>query len=135
MRWSPLGTWTAVGVEICHLCVPSFRDRQYGNRGSGDRDGADRVPHNSEPGQDPAAAQAAAIGRLGCNWRRVGEECASLYFVTCPYSFLAGLRVGRLIGVKWRAVVHDATAPLHGQPVPDEQADFVNCGSAWVSKP
>ena len=59
------------------------------------------------------AAHAAAIGRLGCNWRRLGEElCLSLRFVTCPCSFLAGLRVGRLIGVKWRAVVHDATAPL-----------------------
>jgi hypothetical protein len=24
MRWSPLDTWVVVGVEICHLCVPSF---------------------------------------------------------------------------------------------------------------
>jgi hypothetical protein len=42
--------------------------------------------------------------------------------------------VGRLIGVKWRAVVHDATATLYGQQGPGEQADFVNCGPAWVSK-
>jgi hypothetical protein len=45
-----------------------------------------------------------------------------------------GLRVGRLIGVKWRAVVREATAPLHGQQGPGERADFVNFGSAWVSK-
>jgi hypothetical protein len=81
------------------------------------------------------AAHAAAKGRVGCNWRRLGEElCLSLRFVTCPFSFLAGLRVGRLIGVKWRAVIHDATAPPHGQQGPAEQADFVDCGSAWVSK-
>jgi len=81
------------------------------------------------------AAHAAAIGRLGCNWRRLGEELRlSLRFIYLPCSFLAGLRVGRLIGVKWRAVVHDATATLYGQQGPGEQADFVNCGSAWVSK-
>ena len=82
------------------------------------------------------AAQVTAIGRLGFvtgeGWER---SCASLYdSFTCPCSFLAGLRVGRLIGVKWRAVVHDATAPPHGQQVPGEQADLVDCGSAWVSK-
>jgi hypothetical protein len=81
------------------------------------------------------AAHAAAIGRLGCNWRRLESSCASPDdSFTCPCSFLAGLRVGRLIGVKWRAVVHDATATLYGQQGPGEQADFVNCGSAWVSK-
>jgi len=37
--------------------------------------------------------------------------------------------------VKWRAVVHDPTAPLYGQQGPGEQADFVDCGSAWVSRP
>ena len=93
------------------------------------------VSPNRIPPPVVIAAHAAAIGRLGCNWRRLGEKlCLSLRFVTCPCSFLAGLRVGRLIGVKWRAVVHDATAPLHGQQGPGEQADFVNCGSAWVSK-
>jgi hypothetical protein len=66
----------------------------------------------------------------GQGWER---SCTSLYdSFTCPCSFPAGLRVDRLIGVKWRAVVHDATAPLHGQQGPGEQADFVNCGSAWV---
>jgi hypothetical protein len=94
------------------------------------------VSPNRIPPPVVIAAQVAAIGRLGCNWRRLGEEwCLSLRFVTCcPSSFLAGLRVGRLIDVKWRAVVHDATAPLDGQQVPGEQADLVDCGSAWVSK-
>ena len=59
----------------------------------------------------------------------------SLRFVTCPCSFLADLRVGRLIGVKWRAAaVHDPTAPLNGQQAPSELADLVNCASAWVLK-
>jgi hypothetical protein len=58
-----------------------------------------------------------------------------LRFVYPPCSFLAGLRVDRLIGVKWRAVVHDPTAPPDGQQVPGELADLVDCGSAWVSKP
>lgn len=53
---------------------------------------------------------------------------------SCPCRFLAGLRVGRLIGVKWRAVVHDPTTPPNGQQVPGEVADHVDCGSAWVSK-
>jgi hypothetical protein len=43
--------------------------------------------------------------------------------------------VDRLIGVKWRAVVHDPNAPPDGQQVPGELADLVDCGSAWVSKP
>jgi hypothetical protein len=53
---------------------------------------------------------------------------------TCPCSFLADLRVGRLIGVKWRAAVHDPTAPPNGQQVPGELADHVDCAPAWVSK-
>ncbi len=53
---------------------------------------------------------------------------------TCPCSLLAGLRVDRLIGVKWRAVVHAAAAPPNGQQVPGKLADLVDCGSAWVSK-
>ena len=57
-----------------------------------------------------------------------------LRFVYPPCSFLAGLRVDRLIGVKWRAVVHDPTAPPNGQQVPGELADLVDCGSAWVIK-
>lgn len=93
------------------------------------------VSPNRIPPPVVIAAHAAATGRLACNWRRLREDsCLSLRFATCPCSFLAGLRVGRLIGVKWWAVVHDATATLHGQQGPGEQADFVNCGSAWVSK-
>jgi len=61
--------------------------------------------------------------------------CLSYDSFTCPCSFLAGLRVDRMIGVKWRAVVHDATEPNNGQQVPGELADLVDCGSAWVSKP
>jgi hypothetical protein len=45
------------------------------------------------------------------------------------------LPVDRPIGVKWRAVVHDPSAPSDGQRVPGELADLVDCGSAWVSKP
>jgi hypothetical protein len=93
------------------------------------------VSPNRIPPPVAIAADAAAIGRFGCNWRRLGEElCLSFTIRLPPCSFLAGLRVGRLIGVKCRAVVHDATAPLHGQQVPGEQADLVDCGSAWVSK-
>ena len=120
MPWSPSDTWIAVGVEICHLYVPSFRDRQYRRRGSATTTVLTAFRTTLSPNRIPPpmviAAHAAAMGRLACNWRRLREDsCLSLRFATCPGSFLAGLRVGRLIGVKWRAVIHDATVPLHGQ--------------------
>jgi hypothetical protein len=82
------------------------------------------------------AAQVAAIGRLGLQLPKAGRGVVPLFYdsFTCPCRFLAGLRVDRLIGVEWRAVVHDPTAPPNGQQVPGELADFVDCGSAWVSK-
>ena len=82
------------------------------------------------------AAQVAAIGRLGLQLAKAGRGVAPLFYdsFTCPCSFLAGLRAGRLIGVKRRAVVHDPTTPPNGQQVPGELADHVDCGSAWVSK-
>jgi len=93
------------------------------------------VSPNRIPPPVVTAAHAGAIGRLGCIWRMLERSCASLDdSCSCPCSFLAGLRVGRLIGVKWRAVVYDATAPLYGQQGRASKADFVDCGSAWVSK-
>jgi len=67
---------------------------------------------------------------------KAGRGVAPLFAIrfTCPCSFLADLRVGRLIGVKWRAAVHDPTAPPNGQQVPGELADHVDCAPAWVSK-
>jgi hypothetical protein len=53
--WIP-GSWWVLRSAIS--VWPHFRDRQYGSRDSGDHDGADRVPHDSESEQDPATAAA-----------------------------------------------------------------------------
>ncbi len=47
---------------------------------------------------------------------------------SCPYSYLASLRVDRLLAaglaeVEWRAVVHDPDVPVEGCPVDGELAD------------
>jgi 2-hydroxychromene-2-carboxylate isomerase len=49
----------------------------------------------------------------------------------CPYSFLASLRVDRLIAadgavVQWRAVVHEPAVPPDGQQVSGELADLLD---------
>ena len=73
--WSPLDTWIVVGVEICHLCVPSFS--RIGSMGVEVRATTTVLtafrttvsPNKIPPPGPPAAiaAQVAAIGRLVCN--------------------------------------------------------------------
>jgi hypothetical protein len=74
MRWSPWDTWIVVGVDICHLCVPSFS--RIGSMGVEVRATTTVLtafrptvsPNKIPPPGPPAAiaAQVAAIGRWVC---------------------------------------------------------------------